>query len=707
MLLLDSPVEAAGLAFYRDHADPSTFHLLPGAPRLLSDGLELLRFRGQGEGRDGGLLRLELDLEPEPQQVEAARDELANRFGLEPNLVPVVFDQGAVRLAVLGTDSDPSDTDGEPGEAESRFVEQVLGTASPSLFHHQRAILSAPLTADGAVLVEAALVGDGSPLLAIYDLSFSGLAQARGLLAEVDYRMAYDFLRTRLKADTLLLRADLDREAEALAREGHLRITDVDYTGSDPAVLAERERQVRETLLELSEMLFFQPTAAPEPTEGQSSEARTAEARPVIGRGAFVLRSLLQHDEQTLTYDLRETSVRQRRIAPQGAVDLPSDMENDWLLEVDLGEGETRELTYEAFSLEDADWKSVEAVQIDARVGTEERSLVLSADQPRASAVLPAGDLEWRQRPLTRPAPEDLGEPPPATGFTAAKTRTVLIEPEIAAQRRRLHITLGPAVLERVERFEGRLSDHQRSRLLLLDKERPEVDVTVWGETALELSGSLRLLDGGEVAIERVIGPQSRHLLIQPDHHIERRIRVVLRDPLERYRSAFVEIEPIADEGTASHDQRVSLELTPQATTAFWTVPATTSLEGGYRYRLRTTGRNAEVIQGDWHAAAGPLLVVGDTDLQTHDVEVVVLPAEDLAAASLRLTSLNPPAGVTAKVEAFLEAGAPATTLRLPFEAGSREPRYRVEGELFFNTEIRTLEARETTDEILILPAPE
>jgi hypothetical protein len=107
MLLLDQPIEAAGLTLYRDHADPATFHVMPGPPRAVAGeggGIELIRYRGTAgaAGESGGLLRLAVDLAPAAEAKEAARAELAARFGVESNLVPVVFDRGGVRLVALG-----------------------------------------------------------------------------------------------------------------------------------------------------------------------------------------------------------------------------------------------------------------------------------------------------------------------------------------------------------------------------------------------------------------------------------------------------------------------------------------------------------------------------------------------------------------------------------------------------------------------------
>jgi hypothetical protein len=693
-------------------------------------GIELIRYRGTAgaAGESGGLLRLAVDLAPAAEAVEAAGAELAARFGVEPNLVPVVFDRGGVRLVALGVAGPAAAPTGEaeagdaalpPTQAPAapRLVEQVVGTAAPSLFHHQRALFAARLTPAGSVLTEAALSGAAPPLLVVYDLAFSGLAPARGLRAEVDYRMAYDYLRARAAADTLWFRADLDREAEALAREGHVRIEDVDYRGSDPAVLAERQREVEATLRELTESLFFRPAAspatpaanaatAPPPAAGGGSGAPPVD--PAVDaawraqgapRAAFVMRAMAQQEEQTLTYDLSVASVLSRRIAPQGAVALPAGA-TGWLREVSL-EGPETDVGFEAFSLPDADWRGIDAVQIDLRSGAEERSLVLSEEAPRASAVLPAGPLEQRLRVLARPEPDDLGEPPSSPGdFAPAAERHLLVEPETAAGRRRVRIALGPGGPP-VARVEGRVGDGRRSRALLLDATRPEVEVAVWGGADLTLDGRLVLAAGGSVAMERAIGSAETLVLLAPSPAPPgslSSVRLVLTDPLERYSTVVVEIETAAGAG------RTTFELDAARPTEVWSPPPLAAAADGYRYRVRTVGTNAEVRQGDWQPGDRSFLVVGDPGLRVAEVGLLLLPTPGLAAAAVRLTSLEPPEGVNPTAEAFLEPGSSPPTLRLPFAATAAASRYRVEGELFFDDGVRPIDPRDSADEILVLP---
>src|SRR5262249_45578459 len=89
----------------RDHLAESTFHYLPGPPRVVVDGqrpqLSLMRYRG---AHSGGLLTLEVDTSIEDSMFERVRGELGGRTSGGVNLVPVLFQSGTVRLIALGID---------------------------------------------------------------------------------------------------------------------------------------------------------------------------------------------------------------------------------------------------------------------------------------------------------------------------------------------------------------------------------------------------------------------------------------------------------------------------------------------------------------------------------------------------------------------------------------------------------------------------
>jgi hypothetical protein len=237
MLLLGSELAADGLTVYRDHISPRTFHYLPTAPHLTTingkPGIALQLYRGT---TGGGFLSLDVNVHPDAALIARAEDALTRRFNGPVDLVPVLLAEASVRLTMLDSDATPP-----------RLVERAIGTARPSLSGDARAIFSLTLTREAATLVEAALRTGTAPVAIVYDLAFNGLHPARGLKIRIAYQMSYDYLHTRAALNSLWFKADLDREIEALRRDGHIEIEDVDYgaTDLDPDTAAKRRDEVR------------------------------------------------------------------------------------------------------------------------------------------------------------------------------------------------------------------------------------------------------------------------------------------------------------------------------------------------------------------------------------------------------------------------------------------------------------------------------
>ncbi len=729
MLLLGSDIEVSGITVFRDHVSATTFHYLPGPPRVVADAAgvhcRLQRFRGEHQG---GLLTLDVDLALDEAALAAAREALGERFGGEVDLVPVLFTDGTARLTALGVEGAPAPgaeggaaTPGAetppPGAglgagatpaSPARLVERILGTATPSLLGRARAVFALELDREGASLLDAALRSGSAPVIVAYDLAYVGLRPARGLRARVRYGMAYDFLRARLAADTLFFRADLDREAEALGREGHIEIEDVDYQGSDPAVLARRQEEVRATLRELSEALFFRPAASPaalgaSATAGQPAlgTAWAARGRPRI---AFVLRELAQREEQELAYDLREAAAATVRVAPQGALRLPDDADPGELIQDVTLDWPPPAVEVRALALPDADWSGVEAIHVDLRSGEELRTLVLSPAAGEERTLLPPGGLEHRLRVVAAEEPEALGAPPEppespsasAAAFSPLPTWTLVLDPQALARRRTLRVTLGVVDAAAVRQVHGRLAAGERTHDFLLDAAHPEHRVVVRGREPLRLTAEMATADGGAVAIAQTVGPDQTVAVVNQPADRFQTVLVTLQDPLGRYESVVVELERAAGE------PRRSFALTAAAPEARWSAPRPAGAPRTFRYRARTLGRDAAVAEEGWQEGAGSLLVVGDPDLRLETVEVVAIGPPDLVGAIVRLVSLDPPAGVDPAVETMLEPGQPPFQARLPFRRGAAR-RYRVEGQSFLAEGEQAIGPREETAEVLLL----
>jgi hypothetical protein len=717
MLLLDSSFEVGNLTLFRDHISPRTFHYLPRPPRVVSDEqktrLELLRFRGDSMG---GLLNLDIELAHEDEVLQSARQELSNRIGAAAELVPVLFDDGAVRLVVLGVEQ-PSQASGSlpvspatptsaaaapAPEVGSVLVERVLGVARPSLLGHQRAIFSVELTPEAATLLEAAIRGEQVPILIAYDLAFSGLRLARGVRARVDYAMAYNYLRTRLTGSSLWFKADLDREAETLERDGHIRIEDVDYQGSDPAILARRREEIRSTLHELMEALFFRPAASPAGLGANTLVSQLALANAWARQGGaqatFVLRGLEQHEEQVLTYDQTEARVSTQRVAPQGAIRVPSQADPARLI-VDVTTSWPPPLTHvRVLVVPDADWSGVAAIQVDLRQGQEVRTLVLTPQSGEQSAEFTSDGVEYRIRALVNMEPEALAEESktePEAPFEPLRTANLFLDPAVLSRRWLAHVRLGAVDLAAIQSVAGEVRLGTQQRRFLLDTHQVEFAIPVWGNALVEMRAELVTAEREVITVERTLEPSRPVALINQPADRFQVVEVMLQDPLQRYAAVMVELE------TAAGERRTGLQLDPANPTARWSAARGASSPRSFRYRVRKIGRDAGVVEEDWQAAAGSLLVVGDVDVRIETIEGFLLGATESQGGLIRLSALEPPEAAGA-VEIFLEPGQIHFRARLAFRSTAAR-RYTVSGQLFFDRGQVDLPPRQETSKVLLL----
>jgi hypothetical protein len=284
MLYLDSALELHGVTLFRDYGDPGRYYYLPRHPRLTREGgqplFQLLvyredvaddpRFRASGR-EGGGFLTMTVDVGVPEATLEAIRRELSGRAGREVDLVAAPLERGAVRVSALGTAVggaralEGAAEDEEGGAPEGpRFVERILGGASPSLYGDNRATFSLELDARGAQVMKASLgAGGASQVSVIYELDYRGLLPAYHARIEIDFRQSYQYLRTRAQLNTLWLRADVDAEMERLEREGHIRIAEVDFRGMTPEASAQARERLVALARELAQWTFFKPGLKP------------------------------------------------------------------------------------------------------------------------------------------------------------------------------------------------------------------------------------------------------------------------------------------------------------------------------------------------------------------------------------------------------------------------------------------------------------
>lgn len=699
MLLLDSAAEVAGLAVFGDHLAANIFYYLPAAPHPTAGTKPtLLRYRGAHEG---GLWLLDVSLGVSPAQLAAAKAELEERLGVAIELVPVLFAEGTARLSALGV-TRPEAAGVTGAESEPWLVEHILGAATPSLSGDQRAIFSVDLDREGASLVEAALRGGGLPLVVSHELAFDGLYLARDLRVRIDHRMTYAYLRTQLRPEALVFRADLARETEALLRDGHITLELVEHESSDPSALERLRSEALDTVRELAEALFFRPAASPS-TLGAEAVAGSPALDNAWGRHAragacFVLRELRQDEEQILTYDLRQASTRRVRIAPQGVI-LAAEGATE-ILDTSIDDQPAQEVC--AFCAQDTDWSGVAGVLVDVRCAAETRSLALSPQQREQRTLLPPGPLEHRIRLLRSAEPEVLGAPLPVERdppWQPLPARNLAVDPAALAGRRVLEISLGIIDPEVVRAVVGTLRQGDDSRDFLLDAARPATSVVVVGADEVVLAATLTIVDGEPLHVAQVVPTGQRAVVIHQPLDQWLVVTVQLADPLARHEAVLVEIE--GDDGA----QRRALRLTAASPTARWSLRRSADATRGYRFRERGILRDASIVEGDWRAGPGALLLVGDPQVCVADVDVALVGIREALAIILRMVSLTPPQGVEPTVELLLDPAQRRTRVRLPFQRGARR-RYRWDAEIHTEAGIIAIEPRESEDELILLTNP-
>jgi hypothetical protein len=277
-MLYDEPIlYFRGLTVFRDFSDPKTFYYLPPeAPRIArsAEGSEtgdyamrLVLFRPdpavappQGMEDGGGFLNLDTDLHVERGTLDALREELRRRFGIDGNPVPVPFREGAVELVLLGVDRD------QPGQP---FVRKVAGTTVPSLYGTERAAFSTVLDRHGAAVMQSVIERGGATMaLAIYHLTYAGIGPAYNLKITIDYKRVFDHLDLRVnaglsagnKSTSFVAKAGFHMLLEELKESRAIKVEEVDPVPGENGRTPTNQETINEIIGNLMGSKWFKPT---------------------------------------------------------------------------------------------------------------------------------------------------------------------------------------------------------------------------------------------------------------------------------------------------------------------------------------------------------------------------------------------------------------------------------------------------------------
>ena len=201
MLSLETPFEEIdGLEIYRDHAVPTLFYYAAPHPQIAKSGgrtmfdlneysveLEHSPLAGTSIPAElgAGFLTMGVECVLASNKINALRRKIAERNGLPEDNVqisPIPYQKGNVRILALDQYSVPEDAANDPAASpvgnRPRFVEKVIGSASPALLGDLRAIFSLSLSQEGVTFLEGLFLEKAAPIGIVYELEFYGLRPA-------------------------------------------------------------------------------------------------------------------------------------------------------------------------------------------------------------------------------------------------------------------------------------------------------------------------------------------------------------------------------------------------------------------------------------------------------------------------------------------------------------------------------------------------
>ncbi|MEM7481966.1 MAG: hypothetical protein AAF481_12395 [Acidobacteriota bacterium] len=828
MLNLDSALELHGVTVFRDYTSQNRFWYMPDSPQLSKQGgehmFQLLIYREdiaaseefeEGDREGGGFLTMTVDLEVSAGTLAAVRGELESRVGGAVDLVPVPFERGSVRVTALGESAGAapglaSGDDDEEGGG-SGFVEEILGSATPSLYGKNEAVLALELSKRGALLMKSSIeAGGASQIAMVYNLDYKGLMPARECKITIDFRQSYQHLRSRAQVNTLWFKADIDAEMETLRKQGAITIEDVDYLGLEGPELAERATQLQNLAKELATWSFFRPglqpgqvlaqdrgelsvydpaVAAVANTDGfttplqtaatgrgntgdtagprhEGRSATTANTRPggeapppaserdgggdgdaADGGGGdrpltaverwnqagrpqvgFLMRSLTQEEQQTITFDLRQVSAQRRTAAPQSSIRFASggaDL-SDKILMVDLRHPFFETMQGTVGSTADFEAEGVRSMNVKVRYGQREdgtgpkdsKEFVLNQPGEAGSFAFHLDhrlsvELEY-QVIVHYKAGFALGDASPSatSPWIRTTTRNLDIDPRVVGATFPVTVTAGQVDWQSVRSIQAEVryaeaaagANDSATHVLTQADSTAEVHIRppAGASRKFEVASTYFYESTQEGPILQTDEGAQLVVLNQPPTKAVP-ISVNLVDPLARIRKAIVEL--------GYENQQTSLELAGDGASQGWTLfRSRLDEKPRYSYAVTVFGNDGTTQRSPERETAERNLIVGDLVEGMLEVEVRIL-TPDLAAAGfvlakLRLDYPDAPDWADPNVEKTFEGNPEAFHWKVPKKAGGGD-QYTYTMQWFRADGSRETVGPETArDEVLILIPP-
>lgn len=355
MLSTEHPIQINGFTLFRDLNDTRRYYYLPKSEVLLSEGGKKFDFvafhdfntaegkknpTGENENLKGGYLTLEVELKnPDDDTLKKFKEELIKNYqnekllqelkeknitdpkeidkyitnqknlqkpivtGEDIIITPVQFNEGEVRLIILGNDGKD---DGQNAKI------RVVGSHKPSLYDKENAVFSVKLGAIEAEIIHKLLknkltgenVSDAknsSQLAVMYDLTYKGVEPAHNVEITVNFNAVDEYKNHKFKFDSefnfsnkdnktdsdqkedgdgynikVIADADVDVMLRELTNNGSIIIKQTNYKDGEDSILGPNDPTGMELVKRLLSAELFTPV--PIPYESYSALKKDSES---------------------------------------------------------------------------------------------------------------------------------------------------------------------------------------------------------------------------------------------------------------------------------------------------------------------------------------------------------------------------------------------------------------------------------------------
>lgn len=323
MLSTEHPIQINGFTLFRDLNDTRRYYYLPKSEVLLSEGGKKFDFvayhdfntaegkknpTGENENLKGGYLTLEVELKnPDNDTLNNFKEELKkiseDITGEDIIITPVQFNEGEVRLIILGNDGKD---DGQNAKI------RVVGSHKPSLYDKENAVFSVKLGAIEAEIIHKLLknkltgennsnASKSSQLAVMYDLTYKGVEPAHNVEITVNFKAVDEYKNHKFKFDSefnfsnkdnktdsdpkedgdgynIKVRADADVDVmlRELTNNGSIIIKQTNYKDGEDSILGPNDPTGMELVKRLLSAELFTPV--PIPYESYSALKKDSES---------------------------------------------------------------------------------------------------------------------------------------------------------------------------------------------------------------------------------------------------------------------------------------------------------------------------------------------------------------------------------------------------------------------------------------------